>query len=298
MKDEEKYIEIDLVQLLSVLWRKLWIIILCGVIGAAAAFGYTRFFVTPMYQASAMLYINNSKGTVSSETITQSDLTASQSLVDTYVVILNSQTLINKVIEKSGTDRSASAVKGMLSASAVNETEMLKIVITSDDPQEAAELANTFVKESSVMMTETVDNSSVKVVDYASAPHSPSSPNTMKNTAMGLMLGVLLCMAVIVLRELTETVIRSENQLAELFEDIPILGVIPSMKEASKEGYGSRGYSGYGSYSYASQRSVNKLAGAEKSNGKKNDAPDEAAQPSGTNSITESSKDKKEGGSK
>lgn len=295
MKDEEKYIEIDLMQLLSVLWRKLWIIILCGVIGAAAAFGYTHFFVTPMYEASAMLYINNSKGTASSETITQSDLTASQSLVDTYVVILNSQTLINQVIEKSGTDRSALEVKSMLSASAVNDTEMLKIVITSDDPQEAAKLANTFVEESSVMMTETVDNSSVKVVDYASAPHVPSSPNTMKNTAMGLMLGVLLCMAAVVLRELTDTVIRSENQLSELFEDIPILGVIPSMKETSKEGYGYGGYGGYGSYGYASQRSANKLAGTEKSDRKKSDAPDEAAQPSGASISTGNSK--KEGGS-
>ncbi len=250
MKDEERYIEIDLIQLLSVLWRKIWIIILCAVIGAAAVFSYTYFFVTPLYQATAMLYINNSKGTVSSETITQSDLTASQSLVDTYVALLNSQTLTDRVIEKSGADRSAAELKSMLSASAVNETEMLKIVITSADPKEAAELANTFVRESSAMMMETVDNSSVKVVDYAAIPQSPSSPNTMKNTAMGMMLGVLLSIAAIILKELTDTVIRTENQLSELFADIPVLGVIPSMKQDDKA-------AAAGSYGYTSQQGSN-----------------------------------------
>ena len=242
MQNEEKYIEIDLMQLLSVLWRKAWILALTAVIGAVLTLGYTKLFITPLYEASAMLYINNSKGTTSSETITQSDLVASQSLVDTYVVILNSQTVIDEVIKETGADYKVSEVKEMLSASAVNSTEVLKVSVRSSDPKEAQQLTNTFVDISSAKMSEIVDSSSVKIVDYASEPLSAAYPNVLKNTLIGFLLGLLISGAVIVLRELTDTVVRSENRLAELFPDIPILGVIPSMNQKKGMGYGGYAY--------------------------------------------------------
>ena len=82
---------IDLVQLAKALWHRAWAIVLAMVIFGGAAFGYARFLITPLYQASAMMYVNNSSINVGSTQVDLNDLTAAQSLVETYIVILKTR---------------------------------------------------------------------------------------------------------------------------------------------------------------------------------------------------------------
>ena len=77
----------------------------------------------------------------------------------------------------------------------------------------------------------------MEVVDRAVVKMSPVSPNVMKNTVIGLMIGFLLSAGVIVLRELTDTTIRSEEMLLEKMPDIPILAVVPDLTASSSGGY-------------------------------------------------------------
>ena len=81
--------EIDLRELFMVLLRRWWAIALAIVFGGAAAFGYTYFLVDPLYQASTLLYVNNSDISVgaTSFSISNADLTAAQKLVDTYATL-------------------------------------------------------------------------------------------------------------------------------------------------------------------------------------------------------------------
>ena len=83
---------------------------------------------------------------------------------------------------------------------------------------------------------------SVQIVDYAEVPEGPSSPSVTRNTAIGFLLGLLVSIAVVVLLDLTNTVIRSEKDLNTLFEEIPVLGVIPELSTKSSGGYGGYGY--------------------------------------------------------
>jgi capsular polysaccharide biosynthesis protein len=46
------------------------------------------------------------------------------------------------VIDYAGVSRSYGQVRGMLSAAAVNETEIFRVTVTSPDPQEAERIAN------------------------------------------------------------------------------------------------------------------------------------------------------------
>ena len=54
-KDDE--MEIDLGEIFHLLMNKLWIIVLCFIIGATLAFGGTKLLITPKYSASSMIYI-------------------------------------------------------------------------------------------------------------------------------------------------------------------------------------------------------------------------------------------------
>lgn len=241
--NQEQYFEIDLMRLLQALWHKAWIIALTAVVFAAAAFGFTYFMVTPMYQAECMLYINNNKDTSSqSENISEADITASQSLVGTYIAILNSRSVLSETLIQAGSDYTEGELSSMISASAVNETEVLRITITCADPQDASDLANAVSEVSANTMMETVSGCNVRIVDYATVPSAPSSPNIMRNTALGFLLGVILSAAVIILLDLTNRVIRSEKDLNTLFDEIPVLGVIPELSAKTAGSYGKYGY--------------------------------------------------------
>ena len=101
--DKQGIQEIDLLKLLTVLWKRAWIIVAAAIAGGALFFVYTFFFITPMYQSSALLYVNNNSLDIGSTklSITSGDINASNSLIDTYIVILKSRTTLERVIEEA-----------------------------------------------------------------------------------------------------------------------------------------------------------------------------------------------------
>lgn len=237
---KEEYAEIDLLRLVQSLWRQAWIIILTMLICGAAAFSYTYFLVTPQYQSSALMYVNNSSISVGSTSVSLSDLSASQTLVDTYIVILKTRLTLNEVIEQAGLTYSYEEIRDMISAAPVNSTEIFEITVTSPDPAEAERIANTIVGVLPEKISEIMDGSSVRTVDFAVRPTEKSSPSITKNTALGLIMGLFLSCGAIILMEILDEHIQTEEDLQQIY-DLPVLAVIPDLMksgEGSKYGYG------------------------------------------------------------
>lgn len=256
-EEQDNYLEIDLLQLLKVLKRRALVIAASAIAFALVFFLVSQFVITPKYQASAMMYINNNK-MAQTESINSSDITASQSLVDTCIAILNSRAVYDEVVKQAKLDYSYGTLSGMVSASAVNSTELLKITAESTDPKEAALIADTYLQVTAKKMMDTVNGSNTKIVDKAIVPVNPSSPNVTKNTIMGFLLGMIAAMGVVILIELMNTIIRSEKELTEAVKNIPVLGVIPDFKALGKVGGKS-----YGAYEKSSGRKENIAKGAE-----------------------------------
>ena len=87
MNKNNDEIEIDLLKLIKVLWRKALVIILVAVLAASAVFAFTLFFIEPAYDATASIYVNNSSFSFGSTSFSfsSSELSASNSLVNTYI---------------------------------------------------------------------------------------------------------------------------------------------------------------------------------------------------------------------
>ena len=189
--DRTNYIEIDLLQLLKALRRRVWAILLATVLFGGAAFTYATVFITPRYQASALMYVNNSSFSLGSTSfsISSSELTAAQSLVGTYIVILNTRTTLEDVIQKAGVSYTYEELSGMVNASAVNATEIFEVTVTSEDPQEAELIANTIAEVLPGKISDVVEGSSVRVVDYAVVPAGKASPNSLLAGDIGMMAG-------------------------------------------------------------------------------------------------------------
>lgn len=243
-RDNEE-VEIDLLALARALWRRAWAVILAMLIGGAAMFSYASFLITPLYQAKALMYVNSSSLSVGNTklSISQAELSAAQSLVDTYIVILNSRTTLNDVIKEAEVPYTYEQLSSMISAQAVNATEVFEVVVTDANPQEAEKIANAIADILPNKIAAIVEGSSARIVDYAVVPSQKSSPNITKLTAMGLLAGFVLSAAVIIVLELMDETIHDEDYLAQNF-DLPVLAAIPDMLNGGKD----KGYYKYGSY--------------------------------------------------
>ena len=235
---------IDLMQLAKALWHRAWAIILAMILFGGAAFSYAYFLVTPLYQASALLYVNNSSLSVGSTEVDLSDLSAAQSLVSTYIVILKTRTTLEQVIDEADLPYSYETLSGMIEAGAVNSTEVFSIEVTSPSPQEAEKIANTIARMLPDRISEIIDGSSARIVDYAVVPSRKASPSLSRYTLIGALLGALVSGGIIVLRVLFDEQIRDEDYIRETY-DLPILAAVPDLTARSSGG--SYYYSHYGS---------------------------------------------------
>lgn len=232
MKENKDALEIDVGELFKVVWKRAWIIVLCALLVGGMTLVYTANFVTPMYRAEVTMYVNNNSG--NTDTVSSSNLAVALQLVKTYVNIIKSDRVLEKVIEETGLMLTPKQIRGMLSAESVNETEMFAVRITSSSPQMSADIANAIADVAPGVISVIIEGSSAKVVDYAKVPTSRVSPSYTTNTIVGTLIGGILSALFFILQHLLDTRIKTEEDLERICQ-IPVLGSIPDFAHPAKE---------------------------------------------------------------
>lgn len=232
--------EIDLQKLLMACLQKWWLILLCGLLLAAGSLLYTAKFITPLYRAGVTVYVNNIRSNQQIDYLSESNLSASQRLVNTYINIVKSDRVLEKVSERLDGEYTAEDLKKILSASQVEETEIFQIYISHPDPEEAARIANVIAEVAPEDISGLIEGSSARVIDYAKVPERCYTPSYQRNALLGGMTGCVLAVFYVALCFLLDVRIKDEEDLTALF-DIPVLGQIPDMLSigsASQKKYG------------------------------------------------------------
>lgn len=228
-------VEIDLKELSRVLLKRAWVIALCAVLLAGMVLVYTVGFVTPQYQASVMVYVNN-KASSSSGYISSSELSVALHLVNTYVNIIKSDDVLGKVIDEAGIKASPAEIRKMLAAEVVDETEIFSITVANPDPVLAAQIANAVAKVAKEEIPAIIEGSSLKVVSEAKVPTQKASPSYIKNAVIGALVGILLSAGAIIIQTLLDVRVKTEEDLKRI-KEMPVLGLIPDLAaEANKPG--------------------------------------------------------------
>ena len=230
MEQNDDVLEIDLIKLFRLFLSKIHIIIICAFLCASAAFGYSSYFIKPKYQSTAYIYVNNSNVSIggASLSLSSADLSASQKLVDTYIVILETRNTLETVISKANLNYDYAQLKGMISASAVNGTEIFSVTATSTDPEEAKLIVNTIAEVFPDKVVNIVTGTSAKIVDYGVVNRKKVEPSVTKYSLIGGVIGALLACFVIFMRSILDNTIRSEEQVSSSY-DVPVLAVIPDL---------------------------------------------------------------------
>ncbi len=241
-QNNQDYYVIDLKHIVKAIWHRAWLVCLAAILVAVGGFSYARFAITPKYSSEIMLYVNNSSISVGVDNFSISDLNAAQSLVKTYMVILKNRTTLEKVIERSDVDCTYEQLAQMLSCSSVNETEIMRVRVTSTDAYEAAKLVNCIAEVLPLRIAEIIKGSSMEVVDAGVVNHNKVSPSIAKYTALGFILGLLVSALIIGVKAHLDDTIHDEEYLLETL-DYPMLAVVPDLLDEKESAYGYR--SGY-----------------------------------------------------
>jgi capsular polysaccharide biosynthesis protein len=219
-------VEIDLRELLELLWRKAIIIILAGIVFALAALMISKFIIQPQYQSTTKVYIINRQ---TQSTITYSDLQSGTQLTKDYMELVKSRPVTEQVIQELGLDMTHEELCTHISVETPSDTRILKITVTDYDPYMARDVANAIREAAAVHISTVMDIESVNVVEEANLPEVPSSPNIMRNTIIAAILGIFLAVGLILLIHTLDDTIKTPEEV-EKYLGLSVLASIPQVE--------------------------------------------------------------------
>lgn len=239
---ETRGFEIDLKKIYYKMKPRLILVVIATVLIGVLSGVITHFFFTPQYTATTKLYVySNSDRVTTNSTITSGELTASQDLVNTYIYILKSDTVLEAVIKDLDLDVSTSSLYRMISAKKAQDTVAFEVSVTSPSAKWSADVANSIAKIAPDEIVRVVKAGGVEIIDKAKTPKSPSSPNMQKNVLLGILVGFFASFGILILYCLFDTSITSAKDIEREF-NIPVLGTIPRLEKtnkSSKQSYAS-----------------------------------------------------------
>ena len=178
-----------------------WKLIAGLAVGLAIVIGvYTSFFVTPMYEATSIIYVLSNQDSA----INMSDLQLGSELTQDYIKVFRMWEVHEEVISNLNLPYGYSQMRNMLSVTNDADTRMLDITVTSADPQEAANIANEYAQVASQYIAETMATDKPNIMSVALVPSNPVSPNKTRNILMGFLLGGILAAGIVTVRMLMD----------------------------------------------------------------------------------------------
>lgn len=222
----DKQTEINLEKLLYVVRKRIIFIIAIGVACAVLAGVLGVLFITPEYSSTVKLYVNTASE--QKTYITQSDITVAKSLVNTYIVVIKSDSFLEQVADKAGVSYSPEKIKNELTAGAISNTEAFSVTITDRDKYVALSIAEAIAELAPDEIIRVVEAGSVKIIDAPKLANDHNDIGTTRNIILGFVAGFVLSFVAFFFAEIMDVTVYSEEDLEGRF-DYPIIGTIPTI---------------------------------------------------------------------
>ena len=230
MKNNDE-IEIDLRQIFIVIMSKIAIILFSGSgFLVWSAFIGSKLLLKPVYQSQTSLYVLNKQ---SQGTTTLSDLQSSTQLTQDYMILVKSRTVTEKVISDLGLNTTNEKLAKQISVSTPSDSRVLEITVSNNDQYEAKRIADKVAEISADSICDIMQIEKVNVFEEANIPEKPSSPNCLKNAIIAFVLGMVLAIAIVVIRFVMNDTINTSEDI-EKYLGINTLAQLPLVKGTTK----------------------------------------------------------------
>ncbi len=194
--------EVDLKELFVYFIKRISIIIAITVLCLITGLVYTKFIKTPLYDSNTtIILVNKDINSDSNNSITQSDIVLNQKLVSTYTQIVKSKKVLKQVITNLNLNYSYSKLYSRVSVSNVNDTEIIKIMVSDENPELAARIANDVAEVFKTEVSEIYHLENVTIIDKAEVSKTPYNIKLVKTAGIcvvgGMAISVMLLLKVI-----------------------------------------------------------------------------------------------------
>ena len=228
MKEQDKF-EIDVFQLVKVLWKRKFLIVLAALVAGLAAFAYSSFMIKPQYASTTRIYVVN-RNQADKPGLTNQDLQAGAYLVKDYREIILSQDVLEKVVADQKLTMDAKTLGRKVSVTVPAETRIVSISVRDGNPEEASRIANALREVAAQKIISVTRVSDVTTLEEARPATSPSSPNIRRNTMIATIAGVGFVTIIVLLVELLDDRVKRPEDIEEVMH-LSLLGVIPNLEK-------------------------------------------------------------------
>ena len=242
VRRDNNEVEINLGDILQILLSKWIYILLAGILVAVAVGLVTHFLIKKKYTAAVSMYVFTTAEQNQTGTITSSELVAADNLIKTYQVIVKSNSVLDVVAERFNAEHPEHAawniqtatLSSVSSVSVPDGTKLIKVSVTTRDPKLSADIANTFAEYVPDQIVRITKAGGVEIVDYATVPTRPSSPNLTRNAIIGFAAGFIIAAVYFLLRAYLDTTIYTSEEVQKITR-CPVIGTVPMIVVGSEE---------------------------------------------------------------
>lgn len=222
--------EIDLVWLFYALLKKLWLIIAVAVVCAFGMSGYTYFKIEPTYTSSSTMLVLTKETTLTS----LADLQVGSQLTKDYTILITSRPVLSQVIESLDLDMNYKQLKTKVSINNPEDTRILSISVTMNNPELAKTVVDELAAVSSAFIGDKMEVTPPKIIEEGESTGIKTGPNIVKNTMIGFFAGALLVCVVVVVLELLNDSMQAEEDV-EKYLELPTLAIVPNKSEGQRK---------------------------------------------------------------
>ena len=219
--------EIDLLDMFRLVWSKKAVIALIVIVSGLVGFLYSKIFIAPRYEASINMIVN-SRNDSTSGNISNDNIASSQNMAKTCAVIIKVN-ILYQVIDELNLDISYEKLCEMVRVDSINSTQVMNIVVNDTDPERARQIVEKIGDIAPEILVYAIEGGSCKIVSDVYSTGKPVSPNSTKNALMVALIALVICIAVIIVRDLLDNTFKSELDIQNI-TNLPVLGILPSVE--------------------------------------------------------------------
>lgn len=225
---------ISLKELFETLKKRLWLIVSITVIAAVISGVISYYFLTPIYQASTQILVNQTKN--EQGVYNSNEVQTNLQLINTYNVIITSPAILDIVSKELDLNMTASKLKDKITVGSEKDSQVVNLSVQDSSPEVAAQIANktaeVFKRQIPSIMK--VDNISILAKADVSENPSPIKPRPLLNVVIAIVVGLMAGVGLAFLLEYLNSTIKNEQDIEKILE-LPILGVIATIDDQKIE---------------------------------------------------------------
>ncbi|MDN3954738.1 YveK family protein [Sporolactobacillus laevolacticus] len=223
---------ISLKEIFATLRKHVLLIVTITLLGVMISAGATFFLMTPKYDASTQILVNQANANSNSLYQQANTVQTNVQLVNTYSVIINNPAVLNQVIKKLNLNLTTDELKNMLTVSTAQNSQVFTLTAETDSPAQSVKIVNgvAVAFKSQVQKVMNVDNVSILSPANIASSLNPVKPKASINIAIAFVVGLMVSVGLAFLLEYLDNTIKTEEDIEKVL-NLPVLGVISEIKD-------------------------------------------------------------------